>query len=263
MLWNASRMKGYSLSASDGQIGTISDFLFDDENWHVRWLVVETGHWLAGRKVLLPSSAVSHLDQEHQDCSIKLTMQQIKDSPDSETERPVSRQMEASVYGHYGYMPYWNGGSGFTGGIGYVGGYGFTNDLSGGFAPPSNWESEVETADARRKNDDVHLRSVNEVIGYHIHASDGRIGHVEDFLIEDPNWSIRYLVADTKNWWPDKQVLISPRSVTDVDWSVQLVNVDVDRQKIKGAPAYDASMPIDRNYEEKFRRHYEFDLADA
>ena len=69
-------------------------------------------------------------------------------------------------------------------------------------------------ADSRRNDDDPHLRSIEAVTGYHIHASDGEIGHVEDFLIEDADWSIRYLVVDTKNWWPGKKVLISPRSVT-------------------------------------------------
>ncbi len=107
MLWNTSAIDSYAISASDGKIGTICDFLSDDTNWLVRWLVVDTGHWLSGRKVLLPSSALVHLDSEQKQCSIKLTMQQIKDSPDVDTERSVSRQMEIEAYDHYGYYPYW------------------------------------------------------------------------------------------------------------------------------------------------------------
>jgi hypothetical protein len=102
---DASAINGYAISASDGKIGTISDFLFDDTNWLVRWLVVDTGYWLSGRKVLLPSSALAHLNAKKEECSIKLTMQQIKDSPNVDTDRPVSRQMEATVYGYYGYSP--------------------------------------------------------------------------------------------------------------------------------------------------------------
>jgi hypothetical protein len=181
---------------------------------------------------------------------INLTLQQIKDSPAVEAERPVSRQMEGSVYGHYGYRPYWNDGSGFTGGIGYLGGYGYDADLSDQMSPSTEWAREVEIADARRDNDDVHLRSVNEVIRYHIHASDGEIGHVTDFLIDDSDWSIRYLVGDTKNLRRGKKFLISPRTIRDVDWSVHWVNVIVDRQTIMDAPEYDASVTIDRAHQD-------------
>ncbi len=58
MLWHASAIKGYAIQASDGAIGAVSDFLFDDVSWRVRWLVVDTGHWLSGRKVLLPPSVL-------------------------------------------------------------------------------------------------------------------------------------------------------------------------------------------------------------
>lgn len=250
MLCNASAIIGYRISASDGHIGTITDLLFDDSNWRVRWFTVETGHWLASRKVLLPSSALLHTDSKHQECVINLTIQQIKDSPAVETARPVSRQMESSVYGHYGYRPYWNDGSGFTGGIGYLGGYGYDDGLSGQMSPSTEWAREVEIADARRDNDDVHLRSVNEVIRYHIHASDGEIGYVTDFLIDDSDWSIRYLVSDTKNWWPGRKVLISPRTIRNIDWSVHWVNVNADRQTIMDAPEYDASVTIHRARED-------------
>lgn len=263
MLWNASEVIGCEIAASDGHIGKIDDILFDDSNWNVRLLVVETGHWLSSRKVLLPSSALEQVDANQKECEIKLTMQQIRDSPDVETKRPVSRQMEASVYGHYGYRPYWNGGSGFIGGIGYLGGYGYSNDSNGELSPPSAWWSEVETANAKRENDDVHLRSVKEVSGYHIHATDGQFGHVEDFLVEDADWRIRFLIADTNDWWPGKKVLISPRSVKKIDWSVHLVSVDVDRQKVKGAPAYVEAMLIDRSLKEDFATYYGFNLADA
>ena len=264
MLRNASSIKGYAIAANDGKIGTISDFLFDDTSWLVRWLVVDTGNWLSGRKVLLPSSAMVGLDVKHEECSINLTMQQIKNSPDIETDRPVSRQMETSVYGYYGYSPFWNSGYGNMGGIGYLGGYGYMGGL-GGAMPISSVarRREEEIADAERNRDDVHLRSVKAVTGYHIHASDGEIGHAEDFLIEDGDWSIRYLVVDTKNWWPGKKVLISPRSVKAIDWSDGLVNINVDRQKVEGGPEYDADMIIDRAFDEKFLSYYGVKSVDA
>jgi hypothetical protein len=263
MLWNASAIKGYRLSASDGEIGAISDFLFDDTNWLVRWLVVETGNWLSQRKILLPSSAMSHLDAKREECSIKLTMQQIKESPDIATDRPVSRQLESSAYSHYGYSPSWTSGYGYMGGIGFMGGYGYMGGM-GGAMPISlaSQRREEEIAEAQRNRDDVHLRSVEAVCWDHLHATDGEIGHVEDFLIDDADWSFRYLVVDTKNWWPGKKVLISPRSVKDVDWSDRLVHIDVDRQKVEAGPAYDASVTPDSAFDKKFLNYYGINMVD-
>ena len=116
---------------------------------------------------------------------------------------------------------------------------------------------EEDIAAAQRSNDDPHLRSIEAVTGYHIHASDGEIGHVKDFLVEDADWSIQYLVVDTQNWWPGKKVLISPRSVREIDWTDNLVNLNVDRQRVKDSPAYDASTMVDRAYERHFHSHYD------
>jgi PRC-barrel domain len=249
MLWNASTINGYAIEASDGDIGTVSDFLFDDASWRVRWLVVDTGNWLSGRKVLLPPSVLGHLNAKDGTLAVKLTKQQVKDSPEIDTDRPVSRQMETRVYDYYGWSPYW--GAGF-----YMGGYGY---LPGdGIASPylGARRRQLEIADAQADRDDVHLRSVEAVTGYHIHASDGEIGHVEDFLVEDGDWSIHYLVVDTKNWWPGKKVLVSSRSAGEIDWMDRLVNLDVDRQKIKDSPVYDPTTTIDRAYDEQLLTYY-------
>ncbi|HVT28513.1 MAG TPA: PRC-barrel domain-containing protein [Lacipirellulaceae bacterium] len=137
-----------------------------------------------------------------------------------------------------------------------MGGYGY----GGGAMPvspvPDSRLLEEDIAGAQRNNDDPHLRSIEAVTGYHTHASDGEIGHVEDFLVEDANWSIQYLVVDTQNWWPGKTVLISPRSAKEIDWMDKLVNLNVDRQRVKDSPAYDASTTIDRAYEKSFHNHY-------
>ena len=122
---------------------------------------------------------------------------------------------------------------------------------------------EHEIAEAQADRDDVHLRSVEAVTGYHIHASDGEIGHVEDFLIEDANWSIHYLVVDTKNWWPAKKILVSSRSAGEIDWTDRLVKLDVDRQKVKDSPAYDPTITIDRAYDEKLLTYYGIKFAAA
>ena len=250
MLWNASVINGYAIAASDGNLGTVSDFLFDDASWLVRWLVVDTGNWLSGRKVLLPPVVLGHPHPGGREFSVRLTMQQVKDSPDIDTDRPVSRQMETHVYDYYGWRPYWDTGL-YMGGYGYMGGVTPASPALG-----SRRREEEDIVNARRSDGDPNLRSIEAVTGYHIHASDGEIGHVEDFLLDDTDWSIHYLVVDTKNWWPGKKVLISSRSAREIDWTDRLINLDVDRQRVKGCPAYDESTTVDGAYDETFLTYY-------
>lgn len=237
MLRKASTINGYAIAASDGRLGTVSDFLFDDASWMVRWLVVDTGNWLSGRKVLLPPLVLGHPDPKEEQLPVRLTKQQVKDSPEIDTERPVSRQIESNVYDHYGWAPYW--------GMGLM--------LS---ASMETRQREQQIAAVRREEDDPHLRSIKAVTGYHIDASDGEIGHVEDFLMDDTDWSIHYLIVDTKNWWPGKKVLISPRLACEIDWKDKQVHLHVDRLKVKASPEYDASTMVDRTYEKDFHGYY-------
>ena len=246
MLWNASAINGYVIKASDGQIGTVSDFLFDDSSWLVRWLVVDTGNWLSGRKVLLPPSVLGQLDAKEHQFSVKLTRQQVKDSPEIDTDRPVSRQMETSVYDYYGWSPYW--GTGF-----YMGGYGYMP--GGGMASPYLGSRKQRRGDRRRPatRRGCRISAASQRSPVTIFTpSDGEIGHVEDFLVEDADWSIHYLVVDTSNWWYGEKVLISPRLAREIEWTDRLVNLDVDRQKVKDSPRYDASKTLDQAYE----KHY-------
>jgi hypothetical protein len=205
--------------------------------------------FLIGRKVLLPPSALSHVNHIGRQLSVNLTKQQVKDAPNISTDEPVSGQMETDLYDYYGWDPYWSAGL-------YMGGYGYAGGM---FAPTglgfrsSDREDEV----SRGPHGDRRLRSVHEVKSYHIHARDGEIGHVADFLLEDGDWSIHYLVVDTQNWWPGKKVLISPRSIDSTDWSTRTVSLNVDRQTVKDSPAYDGSTAIDRAYEYQFHGYYD------
>ncbi|WP_199175624.1 PRC-barrel domain-containing protein [Telmatospirillum siberiense] len=249
MLRNASVINGYAIQAIDGRIGTISDFLFDDATWLIRWLVVDTGSWLSGRRVLLPPSVLGHIDLKKEEFSVRLTMQEVTDSPNIDTEQPVSRQMESQVYNHYGWSPYW--GTDF-----YIGGYG---DMSGVLTASPSLDverQEADVADALRAGGDPHLRSIAAVTGYHIQASDGEIGHIEDFLVQEADWSIHYLVVDTRNWWLGKKVLISPRSARGIDWASEIVTLNVDRQRVKDSPAYESAMSVDRTFERNFHNYY-------
>jgi hypothetical protein len=249
MLWTASGIEGYAIRASDGELGTVVDFLFTDDSWLVRWLVVDTGNWLSGRKVLLPPTVLGHPDPATREFPVRLTMQQVKDSPEIASDRPVSRQDETNIYGYYGWRPYW--GDGF-----FMGGYGFMGEDWVGSQAPGTSEREGNIANTRLNDADPHLRSVAAVTGYHVHATDGEVGHVKDFLLEDVDWSIHYVVVDTRNWWPGEQVLISPGLAREINWPDKLVHLTVDRQKVKSSPAYNEMTTVDRNYERRVHDHY-------
>jgi hypothetical protein len=263
MLRHQSDINGYAIHASDGSIGTIRDFLFDDVTWTVRWLVVDTGNWLPGLQVLLPPSAVEQVNHTSHQFNVKLTRQQIKDCPDIDSHLPVSRQHETSLYDYYGWSPYWGDGA-YMGLVSYGGG--------GEVEPPSTelTQRELETDHAKRSKNDATLRSVKEITGYHIHASDGEIGHVEDFLVEDSDWSIRYLIVDTTNWWPATRVLVSPMSVRTIQWAERLVNLGVDRQVVRESPPHNSSVEIEtadrakvHTYDNKLRRRKRLSLQTA
>jgi|AntRauTorcE11898_2_1112593.scaffolds.fasta_scaffold02548_4 sporulation protein YlmC with PRC-barrel domain len=249
MLLNLSSIRGHDIAASDDTIGSVSDVLFDDTSWMIRWLVVDAGNWLSGRRVLLPPAALGHPDPDGKTFPVRLTKAEIEASPELDTHRPVSRQFEISTYDYYNWSPYW--GSGF-----YLGGYGMTGgglSMTGDPEAPSRAD---EIARHQQDLDEPHLRSAEEVTGYHIHATDGDIGHLSDLVLEDTDWSIHYLIVDTSNWWMGQKVLISPRSAQDIRWAEQLVYLDVDRQKVKDSPPYDPSRPVDRAHEERMAGHY-------
>jgi hypothetical protein len=255
MLWNASVLKGFAVAANDGHIGTVNDFLFDETNWQIRWLVVDTGNWLSGRKVLLAPLMLGRLDPQGHAFSAELTKQQVKDSPDLDTDLPVSRQMESNINEYYGWTPYWGNGL-FTDSYGYVGAT--WTDTS----TPARLIDKHLT-DGQQSSGDPHLRSINAITGYLIHANDGEIGHVEGFLLKDTDWSIHYVIVDTKNWWPGKKVLISPQSIADIDFETRLVNLGIERQRVKDSPPFNSSTIIDAAYDDAFLVYYGLRLIAA
>jgi len=251
MLRHQSQINGYAIHASDGLIGTISDVLFDDATWLVRWLVIDTGTWLTGRRVLLPPSSLGSVNHIGHQFVVKLSRQQVRDCPDAGSDLPMSRQHEADIYNYYGWAPYWGAGS-------YMGMVGFGGYLGGPMMAspsPELMQREKSIDEARRAESDPALRSIKEVTGYTIHASDGEIGHVADFLIEDNDWSIRYLVVDTRTWWPGNKVLVSPLAVRSIQWMDRLVNLGANRQTLKDSAAYDPSATVDPIYEKHIHKY--------
>jgi sporulation protein YlmC with PRC-barrel domain len=255
VLRSVNELKGKTIHARDGEIGTVDQFLFDDESWTIRYLVIETGK-LLGRKVLISPISIER-KQKREGLTLSLTKEQIRNSPPIDADKPVSRQHETEYFNYYGYPYYW-GGPGLWGGTSYPIGHPSTSRSLGYPDRTSGYAGTAATARTRtaKQEGDPHLRSTKEVIGYYIEASDGNIGHVEDFLIDDENWAIRYVVVDTVNWWPGKKVVIAPQWIKDVSWTESRVYVDLSRERIKNAPEYDPTAIVDRGYEDKLYDYY-------
>jgi hypothetical protein len=243
MLHSAKELEKYSIVATDGAIGDIKDFYFDDEAWAVRYLVVDTGAWLPGRKVLISPFSIEHSDHVARAFPISVSKEQIKHSPSIDTHKPVSRQHEIRYLGYYGYPYYW-GGPGVWGQCAYPGmmltssAYGMS-DAAYRRVRASNERIAAEAEEQRRRQEeDPHLRSYNAVKQYHLHAIDGDIGHVDEFLIDEQSWAIRYLIVNISNWWVGHQVLVAPRRIGEVCWSSAKVTVSLSRQEVKDAPTY-------------------------
>jgi len=257
MLNAVSSLKGFDIRAKDGSLGTVSDFLFDDSTWKVRWMVVDTGRWLTGRKVLIYPSAVVSAEYGSREINVSLTKAQVEASPDILQDRPVSRQMQNDLYGYYGWDPMWGGGR-FGAGM-YGGGMGaIASPLSSPVYFGASAVREAERGDVDHDDGDPHLRSIAEVTGYHVHATDGNIGHVEDFLVESESWGVRYLIVDTSNWWVGQHVLISPYAVKEVDWSDHHIRLDVSRDKVKSSPSWNPADTINGQFERRLHSHYDW-----
>jgi len=238
-------LKKYDLEAHDGEIGKINDFLFDDTSWVVRYLVADTRKWLPGRKVLISPISIGSVNAITSTIDIGLSKEQIKNSPALDSDAPVSRQYEIFFNRYYDWSNYWSG-SNIWGEESYPRRLKSTNEL-------------LEIEDDASGAETPKLRSTKEVAGYHIHTLDGDIGHIEDFLIQENTWIVKYLVIDTSNWMPgSKRVIVHPNWVDSVDWAKSIVSVKMTREQVEISPEYNSSDPISRDYEKSIFDHYKF-----
>lgn len=249
MLRNLHELENYAIGATDGEIGHVRDLFFDDQAWVVRYLVVETGSWFSSRKVLISPFSIGQADWAHKRLPVSISKVQVKNSPDIDTAQPVSRQHEIRYMDYYGYPYYW-GGSGLWGDGLY-----YPVMASTGYSSAD--VPYARAADGKRHTDDPHLRSCKELVGYHIHALDGDIGHVQSMLVDEDTWAIRYLVVNTSNWWVGEPVLIAPEWITSVHWEDSKVSVNLKQAAVKQCPAFDSSSELNRQQEMDFYRHYD------
>jgi uncharacterized protein YrrD len=249
MLIDTSLFIGFAVAGIDGEVGTVKDIYFDDEKWIVRYLVVETGGWFNSRKVLISPFSVRSLDPAAGTVSLDLTQERIKNSPEIDTDKPVSRQHETDFYNYYGYPYYWAGPM--------VWGYtAYPTMVADRPAEYSTAVSASERAKDQERHDDPHLRSSKEVTGYDIQATDDSVGHVEDFLFDERDWSMRFIVVDTRNWWPGKKVLIPPSRISQVSWENEQIVVKLTRAEVENGREYDPNNPPPAGSNEQIYRRF-------
>ncbi len=244
MLRSIKKIREYTLFATDGEIDQCQDFLFDDRGWAVRYLVAKVSKWTQGHQVLISPVFLDQPDWAGKHLPVRLSKEQIQNSPSLDEHAPVSRKYEINYHQYYTMPYYWIG-----------------QDLWGHHPDPKGVIYPVKNAplpDVESRNtEEGHLRSTNEVTGYHIAAKGGNFGHVEDFLVDDNTWALQYLVIDTRNWIPGRRVLFSPKWLESISWVDQKVHVDLDIDKIKNSPQYDPSQPVSRSEEAQLYEYYQ------
>ena len=230
----------YRVVGEDGQIGSLAEFYFEDLNWTIRYLVVNTGHWYSGKQVLVCPASVGPPDREERRIPVFLIRQQIENWPEAEAVKPVWRQMETELSRRFG-PSYW-------GAAGYL--------IGGAMVPPPP-RVLFESSRVQMEGPGANLRSSNEVIGYHIEARNGEIGHIEDFLFDHTAWTIQFIVADTRNWLPGKKVVIMPQSVEEITWAERRATVDLLRETFRDSPEFNWRLPISESYKQVVHDYYD------
>ncbi len=232
MLRSVRELEGYAIEAEDGQIGTVSDFYFDDSHYSVRYVVVNLSRRLPERRVLVSPEAAGRPDWQKASIPVLLNESQVKNSPDIDVKIPIAREQEEELAAYFGWPMYWKWGP---------------REL----VPPGD---AVEAS--LSQGAEMSLRSVKHVTGYHIEARDGEIGHLEDFIVDDEKWLLRCAVIATRNWFPGKRVLVSVGQILSFNWSELTVHLALNRADVERSPAFDPAEPVNRQYEEQFYDYY-------
>lgn len=230
MFRSTKELTGYKILATDGECGTVKDFLFDDELNIVRYLAINTGGWLSGRQVLISPVAIDQPDFDFHKLPTVLSKANIEESPAIETDYPVSRQCESALASFYNWPMYWGSAAA---------------SVLNRHSMLTNAATQIEVQEG-----DPHLRSAKEVTGYQVQCMEGGLGHVEDLIVDTESWSLRYLIIDTKDWLPtSKKVIVAFDWLTHFTWEDRKAHVDLTQEQVKNAPHYDARLPVNRAYE--------------
>jgi hypothetical protein len=247
-----------TLLLNDGSVATVVCIYFDDQSWKVRHFVVRVDGQDPGREVLIPPQVIRRLTEQSSSLTIGLTRRQLESAPSADSQLPISRHHELQISNQvdqpslrsrtaldsarpwdficFGWPPH---------------------QVQGLLFDPTIDPSRlIQPHQPRAIPAQPHLRSSQAVKGYRLHARNGQIGHLEDFILEEPDWNVRYLEIGTRNWLPGKHVLMPPTWIRDMNWALHQVLVDLDRETIRTAPPYDSCQAITHSDETALTEHY-------
>ncbi len=231
MLRDINHIKDFRIHATDGDIGHVKEFYFDDKKWIIRYLIADTGNWLTGRKVLISPSALLKPDWKGKKFPVNLSKEQVMNSPSIDFHLMVTREHEYELHKYYGWRRYWAEGA---------------EELMAADADPDHIPNQG----------DSHLRSTDFLRGFYIHGIDGDLGTLDDFIVDDDTWTIRYFVVGTQHWVTGKKVLVCPDWIREIDLPNRKIIVNLKREQILSGPEFDPYVSISRDYEDKLFEHH-------
>jgi sporulation protein YlmC with PRC-barrel domain len=242
----------FTVHATDGDIGKITDVLFDDRSWTVRYIVLDTAKWLPGKKVLLsPESFVKTRPVADGALHVNLTKEQVKDSPPLESDLPVSRQHEVNLHSYFGWDPYWTGP---TGNMGFPYPDATLTRSDSYTMMHADWQ---RFADTREKKFNAHLRSLADLVGYKISTKDYDLfGEVSDAIMDTKDWLVIDLVLSSHRWLPGgKHFVCSPMFVDDIDEAERVLSVVQLKEILLESPEFDFDT-YGESYRKSLVKHY-------
>lgn len=250
MLRNIEDIVGYDIQARDGSLGQVEDFFFDGNTWAIRYLVVRTGPWFFGKNVLISPHAVRTIDIDEEAVAVNLTQEQIKNGPDVDLARPLSRQQMINLHEYYNWPRNWLD----------------PDAMRASYGPPVlPMPHEIMAVEAEKADEnvdaDANVQSAGEIMGYAAEAIDGSIGSISTFVFDDEKWQIRYVVVDVGSWLPGRQVLVVPHWLQRIDHKARTAHINLHQHTIEDSPDFDPAQPIDDSISETFDEFMEGEAA--
>jgi hypothetical protein len=228
MLRQMEALKSYEIVGSDGELGKLDDFFFDDVEWTVRELLMHTGNWYEGMSVLILPHSVTSIDDRERKIRVSLSRQQIEDAPVAplDADGLLSRHYEAMIYDFY-LMPYY-----------WLGPYVWGPATLPTVTPNAEMTRGAEELARLRESQQSHLRRFNIVNGFSIRCVDGAMGDVEDMIFDASSWTIQYLVVDTRKYLLGKNVLVPPSAIKELNWFEATIYLDMTKADLEALPNF-------------------------
>jgi len=236
MLRRSGELQWSQVISLDGEIGKVRDVCFDEASWMVRYLIVDTGGWLSGRKVPIDPRSVELIDRNLHTVWVSLSRAQIESSPRIDIGELGAREHEMQLNRHYGYGSCW------------------THSMpwgNGQVSPARRSAAEALEIDAPS----ACLRGARQMLDFTLITVDGHVGLIKDFFFDDETWALRYLIVQTGSWLLGRRVLVSADRVRRVDWSAESVEVNQTRKQIEYGWEFDADNPPPGDLETALRTH--------